>query len=93
MVTLTTLYVHMRPLSHSDGNREITLRKSRTDRENYDLDVDTGSQTALTLFSLTPEDVRDLAEGCRAILAELEDHDRVEIVDVAELLKTVAAER
>jgi hypothetical protein len=93
VVTMTTIYVHMRPLSHSDGCREITLRKSRTDRENYDLDVDTGSQTALTLFSLTAGDVLELEKGCRAVLAELREDDGEQLLDDVHPVEIVAAER
>jgi hypothetical protein len=68
---MTTLYVHMCPPAFSDLNREIDLRRSRTDRVNYDLDVDSGSGTCLTLFSLTPEDVRDLGKSCARHVAQL----------------------
>jgi hypothetical protein len=68
---MTTFYAHMIPPGFSDGNREIDVRRSRTDRVNYDLDVDTGSGTCLTLFSLTPEDVRDLGKWCARHVAQL----------------------
>lgn len=68
---MTTLYMHMKDPDDSDSRRELELRRSRTDRANFDLDVDDGAGTALTLFSLTPDDVRELGKGCAFVVAQL----------------------
>ena len=69
--TMSTFYTHMASEEFRTHKRDIALRESRTFPEKFDIDVSDGRGVDVTIFSLTPEDVRRLGQQCSFALAEL----------------------